>query len=126
MKTPRQMLTDFQTAMDQPVNGGFNKKELGFRMGLVMEEAMELNEASISLRYGKEQGEQEDYLKELCDVCYVLIGTAVSFGWDWDEAFRRVHLSNMSKLVDGKPQKDNNGKVIKGPNYQPPNLEDLV
>jgi len=37
------------------------------------------------------------------------------------EAFRRVHLSNMSKLGDdGKPIKREDGKVLKGPNYQPP------
>lgn len=43
------------------------------------------------------------------------------------EAFRRVHLSNMSKLgEDGKPIKREDGKVLKGPNYVKPNLEDLV
>ena len=43
------------------------------------------------------------------------------------EAFRRVHLSNMSKLGDdGKPVKRDDGKIMKGPNYQPPVLDDLV
>jgi hypothetical protein len=32
----------------------------------------------------------------------------------------------MSKLVDGKPVKDDNGKVLKGPNYEPPILIDLI
>lgn len=42
-------------------------------------------------------------------------------------AFSRVHKSNMSKLGDdGKPIKREDGKVLKGPNYQPPNLSDLV
>ena len=39
----------------------------------------------------------------------------------------RVHESNMSKLDDnGKPIYRDDGKVLKGPNYTPPNLEDLV
>jgi len=63
----------------------------------------------------------------LADLLYVIYGYAVTFGWDLDEAFRRVHESNMSKLGDdGKPIKDNNGKVMKGPNYKRPNLKDLV
>ena len=33
----------------------------------------------------------------------------------------------MSKLgLDGRPIRRNDGKVLKGPNYQPPNLKDLV
>ena len=43
-----------------------------------------------------------------------------------DEALNRVHESNMSKLdADGKPIYREDGKVLKGPNYKPPNLEDL-
>lgn len=43
------------------------------------------------------------------------------------EAFRRVHLSNMSKMgEDGLPLKDSNGKILKGPNYKEPDLDDLV
>lgn len=44
-----------------------------------------------------------------------------------NEAFARVHASNMSKLDDdGKPIKREDGKVMKGPNYKPPVLDDLV
>ena len=47
--------------------------------------------------------------------------------WDLDEAMRRIHRSNMSKLgLDGKPIRRADGKVLKGPNYEPPNLTDLV
>tara|TARA_R100000781_G_scaffold33_3_gene44 strand:+ start:1247 stop:1396 length:150 start_codon:yes stop_codon:yes gene_type:complete len=47
--------------------------------------------------------------------------------WDLDEAMHRVHTSNMSKLGDdGKPITREDGKVLKGPNYQPPDLSDLV
>ena len=47
--------------------------------------------------------------------------------WDLEQALRRVHRSNMSKLGDdGKPIYREDGKVLKGPNYQPPDLTDLV
>ncbi len=43
------------------------------------------------------------------------------------ETFDRVHASNMSKLgEDGKPIRREDGKALKGPNYKPPVLDDLV
>lgn len=44
-----------------------------------------------------------------------------------DEAFKRVHNSNLSKLGDdGKPIFREDGKVLKGPNYKKPDLSDLI
>jgi predicted HAD superfamily Cof-like phosphohydrolase len=66
-------------------------------------------------------------LKELADLVYVCYQYAANMGWDLDEAMYRVHESNMSKLDEyGNPILREDGKVLKGPNYQPPNLEDLV
>ena len=66
-------------------------------------------------------------LKELSDLVYVCYQYAANMKWDLDEAMYRVHESNMSKLgEDGKPIYRDDGKVLKGPNYQPPNLADLV
>jgi hypothetical protein len=43
------------------------------------------------------------------------------------EAFRRVHLSNMSKLGDdGFPVYREDGKVLKGASYVPPKFSDLL
>ena len=68
-----------------------------------------------------------DCLKELADLVYVCYQYAANMKWDLDEALHRVHTSNMSKLdEDGKPIFREDGKVLKGPNYKPPNLEDLV
>jgi hypothetical protein len=42
-------------------------------------------------------------------------------------AFLRVHQSNMTKLGDdGKPIKREDGKIMKGPNYKPPVMDDLA
>ena len=70
---------------------------------------------------------RSECLKELADLVYVCYQYAANMNWDLDEALHRVHESNMSKLdEDGKPIYRNDGKVLKGPNYAPPNLEDLV
>ena len=69
----------------------------------------------------------ENQLKELADLVYVCFQYAASQDWDLDEAMRRVHKSNMSKLgEDGKPIYRGDGKVLKGPNYAPPQLGDLI
>jgi predicted HAD superfamily Cof-like phosphohydrolase len=61
--------------------------------------------------------------KELADLLYVTYGTAASLGIDIDEVFAEVHRSNMSKVgPDGVPMYREDGKVLKGPNYTPPNI----
>lgn len=109
---------------------------------LVIEESKEVVDAAAHL------------LKEVCDLIYVANGLEISGGnpdnmmhnptvdkavrWIQllsevlpeearAEAYRRVHESNMSKLgEDGKPIRREDGKVLKGPNYAPPVLDDLV
>ena len=69
---------------------------------------------------------QEHALKELADLVYVCYQYAENMSWFLDEALDRVHKSNLSKLDDdGNPIYREDGKVLKGPNYKPPNLEDL-
>jgi len=66
-------------------------------------------------------------LKELVDLVVVCVGMADTYGWDFDNAFKRVHESNMSKLDDeGKPIYREDGKVLKSKNYKAPYLDDLV
>ena len=69
---------------------------------------------------------EANQLNELADLVYVCFQYAAARGWPLDEALDRVYESNMSKLVDGKPLRREDGKVLKGPNYEPPYLEDLV
>jgi predicted HAD superfamily Cof-like phosphohydrolase len=90
--------------------------QMELRRELVMEEANEVRTAESV----------EELTKELADLLYVVYGFAVTFGLPIDEVFERVHRSNMSKLGDdGKPLYRDDGKVLKGPNYQPPELKDL-
>ena len=93
---------------------------------LIVEEFKEFLEAEQQLLYGFTRN-SEDCLKELADLVYVCYQYASNLNWDLDAAMDRVHQSNMSKLgEDGKPIRREDGKVLKGPNYQPPTLTDLV
>jgi predicted HAD superfamily Cof-like phosphohydrolase len=65
--------------------------------------------------------------KELADLLVVAYGTAEVFGIDLDWAFVETMASNMTKLdSNGKPIYREDGKVLKGPNYRPPNMEVVV
>ena len=92
---------------------------------LIIEECKEFLEAEGML-FMHGRNHQEHALKELADLVYVCYQYAENMGWFLDEALNRVHESNMSKLdEDGNPIYREDGKVLKGPNYKPPNLEDL-
>jgi NTP pyrophosphatase (non-canonical NTP hydrolase) len=92
---------------------------------LIVEEFKEFLEADGKLfRTGLEP--KQDCLKELADLVYVCYQYAENQHWFLDEALNRVHESNMSKLgEDGKPIYREDGKVLKGPGYKPPDLSDL-
>jgi|TARA_E500000331_G_scaffold158165_1_gene153404 predicted HAD superfamily Cof-like phosphohydrolase len=93
---------------------------------LIVEEFKEFIEADYEIKEMLPHT-REACLKELADLVYVCAQYAENMDWDLEQAIRRVHTSNMSKLgADGKPIYREDGKVLKGPNYQPPNLTDLV
>ena len=92
---------------------------VNLRVDLIEEEYDELKQAVYS-----HDGSMTDVADALSDILYVVYGMAHSFGIDIDECFREVHVSNMSKLDEnGKPIYREDGKVVKGPNYKPPNLD---
>ena len=93
---------------------------------LIVEEFKEFIEADYNMAM-MDINSRADCLKELADLVYVAAQYAENMDWDLEQALRRVHKSNMSKLgEDGKPVRRADGKVLKGPNYEPPTLTDLV
>ena len=92
---------------------------------LIVEEFKEFLEAEGML-FMHGRNHQEHALKELADLVYVCYQYATNMGWFLDEALNRVHESNLSKLgEDNKPIRREDGKILKGPNYKPPDLSDL-
>jgi len=93
-----------------------NEKTNKLRMDLIKEELEELQQAMKD----KNLLEVAD---ALTDILYVTYGAGHAFGIDLDKCFDEVQRSNMSKLgEDGKPIYNDQGKVMKGPNYFKPNL----
>lgn len=88
------------------------------RRTLVREEANELVQA---LEYGGMQ----QIAKEAADLIVVTYGTAISLGIDLDGALTAVHASNMTKTGPGQRMRGD-GKVLKGPNYSPPDMAPFV
>lgn len=117
------------------------------RLALLLEEFHELAEATCqnaseaqqtflaTLARAREQLEALDRFQvdlvevadALTDINYVTYGAGHTFGIDLNACCEEVHRSNMSKLgADGKPVKDERGKVLKGPAYSPPSLAPVL
>tara|TARA_B100001057_G_scaffold370124_1_gene373943 strand:- start:1117 stop:1488 length:372 start_codon:yes stop_codon:yes gene_type:complete len=63
----------------------------------------------------------------LTDILYVTYGAGHAFGIDLDKCFEEVQNSNMSKLDNNnKPIYNEDGKVMKGPNYFKPDLSKFL
>ena len=97
-----------------------NDKITTLRYDLIKEELEELREAL-------EKKDIKEVADALTDILYVTYGAGHAFGINLDKCFQEVQNSNMSKLgKDGKPIYNENGKVMKGPNYFKPNLDKFV
>ena len=102
------------------------KGKRSYQKNLIVEEFKEFLEAEGML-FRENIVLEAEALKELADLVYVCYQYAENMGWLLDEALDRVHKSNMSKLdTEGNPIYRDDGKVLKGPNYKPPTLTDLV
>ena len=97
-----------------------NDKIISLRLDLIREELSELEEAI-------EKKDIKEVADALTDILYVTYGAGHAFGVNLDKCFAEVQNSNMSKLgLDGKPIYNENGKVMKGPNYFKPDLSKFV
>ena len=97
-----------------------DKKIVQLRIDLIQEELNELKDAIAS-------NDIIEVADALTDILYVTYGAGHSFGINLDKCFDEVQDSNMSKLDENKqPIYSENGKVMKGPNYYPPNLKKII
>ena len=113
----------FMQTFDQEVKlkPSFSTEKINeLRYNLIKEELEELKQAMLN----KDLLEVAD---ALTDILYVTYGAGHAFGIDLDSCFEEVQSSNMSKLgEDGKPIYNENGKVMKGPNYFKPDLSKFI
>lgn len=113
---------EFQTAVGQNVGQAPafpDDKERCLRIKLLEEEFNEY-------LHGESKDDLENVAKELCDIIYIVCGTAVSYGIPLDRVFDEVHRSNLSKLVDGKPIRRDDGKILKPEGWTPPDIKKIL
>ena len=97
-----------------------DSKIVKLRIDLIEEELNELKEAINN-------NDIVEVADALTDILYVTYGAGHAFGINLDKCFEEVQNSNMSKLGnDGKPIFNESGKVMKGPNYFKPNLNQFL
>lgn len=86
------------------------------RQALIAEEVAELQAAAAA-------SDLVGVADALADIVYVAYGTACVYGIDLDAVLDEVHDSNMTKLgADGRPVRRVDGKILKGPDYRPPDV----
>lgn len=111
---------DFHRAYGLPVRdvptAEVGAQQVALRLALIQEEVGELVEAASA-------GDLIGVADALADIVYVAYGTAHVYGIDLDAVLDEVHASNMTKLgADGRPIRRADGKVLKGPDYRPPDI----
>jgi len=117
MTNPFKEIDTFQTACDQ------EPSEANYKMylSLIDEEVAELVEAVAA-------NDKVEQLDALVDILVVTMGAIRAAGWDGEAAWREVMDTNFAKIdqTTGKVRKREDGKVLKGPDWVPPNLEQFV
>ena len=117
----QQLVHEFHMRFGAPIGCDLGNRRLNYlRYSLIREELDELDTALVS----------EDLVAvadALGDLAYVVYGAAVSYGINLDAVIREIHRSNMTKLMpDGTVTRREDGKVLKGPNFEEPQIAALL
>jgi predicted HAD superfamily Cof-like phosphohydrolase len=115
-----ELVREFHLAYELPVadapSADLPAGQVALRQDLIDEEVSELRAAAAD-------ADLVGVADALADIVYVAYGTALVYGIDLDAVLDEVHASNMTKLgADGRPVRRADGKVLKGPDYRPPDV----
>lgn len=138
---PEALVRQFHQVYGLPVvcsGPNIDNERMHMRMSLILEECQELvrafygatageqlEQALAALR-GADEGERDlvEVADALADLVYVIYGMALEAGISLPHVLAEVQASNLSKLgADGRPIYREDGKVLKGPGFFPPNVE---
>ena len=139
--SPMDLVMEFHRTYSVPIRSfddpTLSYDRLDLRMSLIAEEFAELVgavygkraraiiEAATAEAAGADDGERDVIAAAdaLADLVYVIFGMAIESGMDLDSVLAEVQASNLSKLMpDGSVKLREDGKVLKGPNFFPPNI----
>ena len=139
--SPMDLVMEFHRTYSVPIRSfddpTLSYDRLDLRMSLIAEEFAELVgavygkraraiiEAATTAAAGADDGQRDviEAADALADLVYVIFGMAIESGMDLDSVLAEVQASNLSKLMpDGSVKLREDGKVLKGPNFFPPNI----
>lgn len=106
-----------QRVGDHPFLPGSHERDL--RVRLMKEEYKEYKKAEAA-------NDIVNIAAELADIIYIACGTAVSYGIPLNEVFEEIHRANMSKLIDGKILRREDGKIQKPEGWKPADIEGIL
>lgn len=87
------------------------------------------SEEQCEIRAAKDMNQLADLLDGYVDYIYFVLGRCHLQGWDFNEAWRRVHAANMAKELSSEknPSKRGyKGDIVKPDGWTAPNHQDLV
>lgn len=101
------------------------RAETLLRLRLIKEEFDETSDELLDFVNG--DGNLAKLAKELGDLVYVSFAAADVFEIPLERVFDAVHASNMTKVgANGKVERRADGKILKGPTYQEPDIYSLL
>ncbi len=119
MKPSGNPFKDQKTFMEAcgQTTSGLNVQQAKLYSKLVNEEINEMVDEAVA-------GNTLGTFDGLLDSIVVLIGYAYSMGWDIEGGWNEVMGTNFAKIdpITGKVLRREDGKILKGPNWVPPNL----
>ncbi|WP_136193903.1 MULTISPECIES: bifunctional GNAT family N-acetyltransferase/nucleoside triphosphate pyrophosphohydrolase family protein [Actinomyces] len=141
---PEALVRRFHSTYGLPIQTdgpSLDRESLHMRMSLIAEEFAELTgavygqaargevEAAYRRAVAADDGTRDtvEAADALADLVYVIYGMALETGIDLAAVLAEVQRSNMSKLgADGRPIYREDGKVLKGPGFFPPDVPGVL
>lgn len=122
-ESPHILVSEFHTTYSMPIREvpTLDIPARKMRLELIMEEAEEYREAEAN-------NDLIEMADALADLVYVAYGAALEHGIDLDHVLKEVQRSNLSKLhhETGLPIYREDGKVLKGENFTPPDIAKVL
>lgn len=143
-RDPEALVREFHATYALPVESGapdVDRDRVHMRMALIAEEFAELMTAVYGARAGTLAEEAfaagvatDDGARDtlaaadaLGDLVYVIYGMALECGIPLPDVLAEIQRSNLSKLgADGLPILREDGKILKGPHYVPPDIAGVL
>lgn len=129
------LVRQFHEAFGHPINADPvipDEATRRLRVQLIAEELREFAEASgfkltTELLPGDKAPDLVEAADALGDLDYVVQGSNLAWGMPSEAIIEEIHTSNMTKLLpDGRVDRTPEGKILKGPQYRPPNLPKVL